>query len=313
MRVLLTGATGLIGGRLTRELLEAGHQVRALTRDPQRAAARLPQGVDLIPWDGQRLDAWAERLSQVEAVVHLAGESIAGERMREVLFRRWTPPVKDAIRASRVNTGRLLVEAIRAASPRPQVFVQASAVGYYGPSNELLDESAPHGEGFLSLVCRQWEASTRPLEEMGLRRVILRTGLVLSARGGILPLMLLPVRLGLGGPLGRGVQGVSWIHLEDEVAAIRFLLENEAAAGPYNLTAPQPVSQEAFVRTAGALLHRPVWLPTPALALWWALGEKATLVLEGQYALPARLQQAGYRFRYPQLEPALRDLLAAGK
>ncbi len=309
MRVLLTGATGLIGMRLTQELLEAGHQVTALTRDPQRAAARLPAAVRPLPWDGQMLGDWSAALEETDAIVHLAGESIAGERAPAIFLQRWTAERRERIRASRVESGRLLVAAIRRAARRPAVFLQASAVGYYGPRSSAVDENAPPGDDFLAQVCRQWEASTRELESLGLRRVVLRTGLVLAADGGILPLMLLPIRLGLGGRLGSGRQGVSWIHVDDEAAAIRFLLEEPAARGAYNLTAPQPLSQADFVRTAGALLRRPVWLPAPAWGLRLALGQKADLVLAGQYALPARLQAAGFRFRFPQLEAALRDLL----
>ncbi|RME87737.1 MAG: TIGR01777 family protein, partial [Anaerolineae bacterium] len=231
---LITGGTGLIGRALVGELTRAGHRVTVLTRDPQNARHRLPEGATAHPWDAHTLQGWAHLVEEAGAIVNLAGESIAGETLPAILTRRWSAAYKARIRESRVRIGHLLTEAIRQASRRPAVLVQASAVGYYGNTGAReVDESAPPGEDFLAEVCRAWEASTAEVESLGVRRVVIRTGLVLAREGGILPLMLLPVRMFLGGPLGSGRQAVPWIHLADEVAAIRFLLENEAARGPY--------------------------------------------------------------------------------
>lgn len=310
MKILMTGGTGLIGRALTADLHKAGHRVTVLTRNPQRAAALLPPETVVHPWDARSPEGWSALLNEVEAVVNLAGESIAGENLRAILLRRWTPAYKKRIRESRLRVGALLTEAIRQAASRPKVLLQASAVGYYGNTGPReVDESAPPGRDFLAEVCKAWEASTAPVAQLGVRRVVLRTGLVLAAEGGILPVMLLPVRAFIGGPLGSGKQAVPWIHLADEVAAIRFLLENEGCSGPYNLCAPQPATQAEFARLAGRVLRRPAFLPSPAALLKLTLGEKAQLVLEGQRALPRRLLEAGFSFRYPDLEAALRALL----
>lgn len=309
MKILITGGTGLIGRTLIADLVRCGHSVTVLTRDSQRAALRLPRGVSAYPWDAKTLEGWGHRVAETDAIVNLAGESIAGERLSAILTRRWTPEVKARIRASRVEIGALLSEAIRQADQKPAIFLQASAVGYYGPASEReMEESAPPGDDFLAQVCVAWEDSTASVEALGVRRVILRTGLVLAREGGILPIMLLPVKTFVGGPLGDGKQAVPWIHLADEVAAIRFLLEHEVTQGPYNLSAPHPVTQAEFARVAGRVLGRPTAISTPTLALKLALGEKAALVLEGQRAVPRRLLEAGFGFQFENLEDALRDL-----
>jgi hypothetical protein len=190
------------------------------------------------------------------------------------------------------------------------VLIQASGVNFYGPHRqELVTEGDGPGLDFLSGLCVQWEASTQPVEELGVRRAVIRTAVVFAPQGGILPLMLLPVRLFAGGPLGGGRQGLAWIHLADEVAAIRFLLENQNARGPFNLTAPAPISNADFTRTAARLLRRPYWLPAPAFALRLALGQMSTLILDGAYLHPSRLQALGFTFRFASLEAALKDLL----
>ncbi len=309
MNVLITGGSGLIGRALVADLTHRGRAVTVLTRSPQRAASLLPPGVVAHPWDGRTLEGWSHLVSQSEAVINLAGETIAGENLTAILTRRWTPAVKTRLQESRTRIGALLSEAIANAEHKPRVLVQASAVGYYGNvSDREVTEDAPPGQDFLAQVCREWEAATASVEELGIRRVILRTGLVLARTGGIMPVMLLPVRLFVGGPLGNGKQALPWIHLADEVAAIRFLLENEAA-GPYNLSAPKPVTQREFTHTAARVLKRPAFFPTPAFALRLMLGEKAQLVLEGQRALPKRLLEAGFEFRFPTLQAALEDLL----
>jgi uncharacterized protein (TIGR01777 family) len=300
MRILIAGGSGLIGTALTRSLLADGHQVWVLTRSPGKAP--LPQGATALGWNGRDSLGWGHGLSQVDAVVNLAGESLARWP--------WTKQRKQRLWDSRVQAGRALLQAIQAASPRPKVLIQASGVNFYGPHRlELVTEGDPPGGDFLAGLCVDWEASTQPVESLGVRRAILRTAVVFSPKGGILPLMLLPVRLFAGGPLGTGHQGLAWIHLADEVAAIRFLLENQNARGPFNLTAPDPISNADFTRTAARLLRRPYWLPAPAFALRLLLGGMATLVLDGAYLRPARLQALGFTFHFDNLEAALGNLL----
>jgi len=313
-RVLLTGGTGLIGRALCKTLIEAGMDVVVLSRHPELAYGRLPHGVAVQGWDARTLGDWVKWVGEVDVIVNLAGESIAGENTLAVLTRRWTKEQKSRIRESRLRAGALLVEAMGAAARKPSVFVQASAVGYYGNRrDEVVDEETQAGEGFLADVCRAWEKSTEEVTQWGVRRVVIRTGLVLASQGGILPLMLLPLRLFVGGKLGDGRQYLPWIHLDDEVEAIRFLIEEETLNGVFNLSAPNPVTQATFVQIAGRLLHRPAWMPTPAFLLKLALGEKAALVLEGQRVLPKRLLGAGFTFRFQELEPALQDLLEKPK
>ncbi|WP_322798575.1 TIGR01777 family oxidoreductase [Thermoflexus sp.] len=299
MRVLIPGGTGFLGRALAGRLQEAGYEVIVLSRQPERA--RLPPGVQAVRWDGRTAAGWASLADGAFAIINLAGESIG---------QRWTEAVKRRIRESRLQASQAVVEAIAAASTKPQVLLQSSAVGYYGPrGDEQLTEEDPPGTDFLARLAVEWEASTQPVEAMGVRRVILRTGVVLERDGGALAQMLLPFRLFLGGPLGDGRQGFSWIHRADWVEAVKFLMEHPEARGPYNLTAPQPVRNAEFARTLGRVLGRPSWLPVPAFALRLAFGEGADFLLTGQFVRPRRLLEAGFRFRYPDLESALRAIL----
>ncbi len=301
MRVLIAGGTGLIGQALVKDLLTDGHDVVVLSRFPERYRSQMPAPVELVRWDGQTLGEWAALVNEVEAIVNLAGENIAAGR--------WTAERKRRIRDSRVNAGRVLAEAVQQAQHPPRVFIQGSAVGYYGPrGEEEVTEEAPPGGDFLGNVAQEWEASSRSVEALGVRRVIIRTGIVLSRRGGALARMVWPLRLGVAGPLGSGQQWFPWIHIVDEVKAIRFLLENEHAHGPYNLTAPQPVRNAEFIRTAARILKRPAFMRVPAVALRLLFGEMADVLLEGQKAVPRRLLAEGYTFRFPTLEAALRDI-----
>jgi uncharacterized protein (TIGR01777 family) len=302
MRVLITGGSGLIGGALARELGAASHDVVVLTRDPARVKG-LPANVRTVRWDGVSADGWGELAEGPDtAIVHLAGEGIADGR--------WTDERKRRIVDSRVKSSTAVAAAIRDAKVKPRVLLQGSAVGYYGPcGDEVVTEAHGPGNDFLSRVCIDWESSTAAVEALGVRRALLRTGIVLAREGGALPKMALPFRLFAGGPLGNGRQWVPWIHLADEVGAIRFLLENDAARGPFNLSAPDPVQNRDLGRSLGEALHRPSLLPTPAFALHLALGEMAGMVLEGQRAVPRALQDLGYAFRFPALGPALSDLL----
>lgn len=300
MRILITGGTGMIGTALTKSLLAESHQVWVLTRNP--STADVPDGVTLVRWDGRTSTGWGELASQMDAVVNLVGERLSKWP--------WTKKQKSRFGDSRVEGGQALVQAIQAASPRPKVLIQASGVNYYGPRDLApVSEAATPGKDFLANLCKEWESSTEAVEEMGVRRIIIRSAIVLSAKYGILPIMMFPVKLFFGGPLGNGNQGLPWIHLDDEVAAIRFLLENQSASGPFNLTSPEPISSTDFMHLVANQLHRPYWLPVPIFILRLVLGGMSTLVLDGAYLLPRRLQELGFGFRFATAEAALDDLL----
>jgi uncharacterized protein (TIGR01777 family) len=296
MRVAITGATGFIGRALCAELARRGHQVIALTRDSERARATLP-GVEALDWSGEQPAV----LPPVEAVVNLAGESVAG---------RWTAEQKQRIRDSRVEGTRRLVEAINRAEQEPAALVSASAVGYYGDrGEETLTEESPPGAGFLADVCREWEAEAARAETAGTRVTCLRLGIVLDRDGGALEQMLLPFRLGIGGPMGNGQQWMPWVHRADVIGLILFALESTAVTGALNATAPEPARNRDFGRALGRVLHRPALLPAPAFALRLLLGEFAGEILASRRVVPERAQSLGYSFQYPRLEPALRAIL----
>lgn len=302
MRIIVAGGTGLIGSALVDSLAGSGCEVTVLTRYPERHQHLASAGILLQEWDGETAEGWGHLVSQVDAIVNLAGAGIADGR--------WTTTRKEQIRESRVKAGQALVTAIRNAETVPSVLIQSSAVGYYGPAGDrTVDEQASPGTDFLAGVCVDWESSTEAVEAIGVRRVVIRTGVVLSANGGALPRMTLPFRLFAGGPLGNGRQYFPWIHIADEVAAIRFLLENEQASGPYNLAAPNPPTNREFVRDLGRAMGRPSFMPTPSFALKMLFGEMSTVLLDGQRAVPSRLQEAGYEFVFPEAVAALRDLL----
>jgi hypothetical protein len=254
-----------------------------------------------VAWDGRTTKGWLHLIDQVDALVHLAGTSIGGAP--------WTEARRQEILESRVQGGQALAGALRASSARPKLLVQASAIGYYGTSEQTtFTEADPAGDDWLAAVCLAWEHATQDVEELCVRRVIVRTGLVLDGGQGILPQMALPVRLGVGGKIGSGRQWLSWIHVDDEIQAILRLMEDDTAHGAYNLTAPAPQTNAEFMRALAAVLHRPYWLPTPGLAIRLALGKMSKLVLEGQRVLPQRLQESGFAFRYPELGAALETM-----
>lgn len=300
MRVIITGGTGLIGRALTSALVTEGHEVIVLSRTPERAVA-LPAGVRVERWDGRTADGWGGLVDGADAIVNLAGETIGA---------RWTAARKRRVLESRLDAGRAVVQAVEAAAQKPKVVIQASGVGYYGfrGGTKLAEDQAP-GEDFLARVGVQWEASTALVEDMGVRRAVIRTGVVLSPSGGTLARMLTPFRLFVGGPLGTGRQWFSWIHIEDEVAAVRFLLEKETASGVFNLVAPIAVNNMQFSMALGRVLKRPASIRTPAFPLRFLFGEMAALLLEGQRAVPKRLEEMGFRFRFSEVEGALSDLL----
>lgn len=300
MHVLIPGGTGLMGIPLAKSLLESGHQVTILSRNPQNSV--VPKGTKVAPWDGISTANWGSLVNEIDAIVNLSGENLAAHR--------WTPGQMRRILFSRTAPGKALVDACKAADRRPRVLVQASAMGYYGLTGEReLGESDPPGEDTLARVCVEWEQASAEVEKLGMRRVVLRTGLVLSKDGGALPRLLLPYRLFVGGPLGSGRQWYAWISIVDQIRAIRFVLENESASGPYNLCSPFPVREADFGRTIARVLHRPHWFPAPAFMLRLLLGEMSTILLNTQRIVPKRLLEAGFRFEYPELEGALEKLL----
>lgn len=306
MRVMILGGTGLIGRTLTDVLNKAGDEVIILSRYRQKTNS-LSSGVQVIRWE----DGWQEWLEKVDAVVNLTGENIAGDRF---FPQRWSAERRKQIVESRIKTGKALSDALKAAKHKPEVLVQSSAIGYYGSSEtQTFDESAPVGNDFLAGVCVKWENSTQPVEDIGVRRVVIRTGVVLSREGGAFPRLLLPFRFFTGGSMGSGKQILSWIHIKDEAEAIRFLISTRSAHGVYNLTAPQPVSQEIFGRLLGKVIQRPFWLPIPGFVLRGLFGEVASIVLEGQKVYPRRLLEQGFQFQYKNLENALRELTAEKK
>jgi len=313
MRVIITGGTGLIGRALTASLAADGHEVILLSRAPDKAAG-LPKGARAEKWDGRTAAGWGTSADGADAIVNLAGESIGGENMSALIAKRWTPERKKLILESRVNAGKAVMQAIQQASRKPRVLIQASAVGYYGlPGDKEITEDSPAGQDALAKLCLEWEATTAEAEKMGVRRAVIRTGgVVMSTRGGALPFMLLPFKLFVGGPLGSGQQWFSWIHIDDEVRAIRFLIENPQAEGAFNLCAPQPLRNAELSRVIGKALRRPAWMPAPAFAMKLLLGEKSIIVLDGQRQLPKRLLELGFAFRFPTAEEALRDLMQPG-
>ena len=307
MRIIITGGTGLIGRALAADLAGDNHEVIVLSRTPERATG-LPTGVRAERWEARTAEGWGALADGADAIVNLAGESIAGKGF--IRGRRWTAERKRRIRESRLNAGRAVVQAVELARVKPRVVIQASGSGYYGPcGDEEITEEASAGQGFMGRTAVEWEASTAAVESLGVRRAIIRSGPVLSTKGGAFPLMLLPFRFFVGGPLGSGRQWFPWIHIADEARAIRFLIENDAASGPFNLTAPNPLTNAEFSRVVGRVLRRPAFVPVPAFALRLALGEMSIVLLEGQRAMPRRLLDLGFPFRFLEAEAAFRDLL----
>jgi len=305
MKVVITGGSGVIGRALTSELSRVGHQVTVFTRNPQKTIA----GAKTAQWDSENIHEWLSFIENADAIVHLAGENLAGEGFFPT---RWTLPRKQRIVDSRVKTGKALTKAIQQAERKPKVFIQASAIGYYGPRHdEIVTENDKPGGDFLAQTCIEWENATNGLDKMGVRRAIIRTGIVLTPNSGALARLLVPYRLFLGGPFGNGKQWYSWIHIADEIAAIRFLLENRGAVGIFNLTAPNPLTNRDFGKTLGKVLKRPSLIPVPGFVMNLAFGEVSTVVLDGQRVVPTRLEELGYAFKFPELEPALSDLLTS--
>ncbi|MDO8184815.1 TIGR01777 family oxidoreductase [Conexibacter sp. JD483] len=299
MRVTVTGATGLIGAKLVDALCTRGDEVTVLSRDPDRARARLGGAVRAVAWDPAAGPAPERALEGRDGVVHLAGEPVA---------QRWNDEVRARIRDSRATGTRNLVAGIAAAEPRPRVLVSASAVGYYGPhGDERVDEQTPAGSDFLAGVCVVWEREAEAAEQHGLRVARIRTGVVLDPDGGALAKMLPPFKLGAGGPVAGGKQYMPWIHADDLVGIYLAALDGDDWSGPFNGSAPEPVTNAAFSKALGRALHRPAVAPVPRVALKLLYGEMEQIVTTGQRAVPRRAQEQGHTWRHADLDAALRD------
>jgi uncharacterized protein (TIGR01777 family) len=300
MRVFLLGATGLIGVPLVQRLRDRGDTPVVLSRNREKAAARW-SGVEIVEGDPQEYGDWARAIDGCQGVINLVGEPVIG--------KRWSDEQKRLLRDSRVISTQHVVRAIEAAAARPQVLVNASAIGYYGnvPEGELTEKSVP-GNDFLARLCIEWEAAAQEAHRCGVRVALVRVGVVLARDGGALAQMLLPFKLGLGGPVGNGRQWMSWIHLDDIVGAFLAALDHSEASGPVNGTAPEPLRNKQFSKCLAAALHRPCLFPIPAFALRLRFGEVAEVIAGGQRVLPLRLEQLGYQFRYPTCASAMAEL-----
>jgi uncharacterized protein (TIGR01777 family) len=307
MRIIITGGSGLIGRALTQDLASDGHEIIILSRTPNRILD-LPAGARAEKWNGRSAEGWGHLAEGADAIVNLAGLNLAGKGFFPT---RWTEHRKQLLRDSRVNSGHAVVEAVEQAGMKPRVVIQASGIDYYGShADEKVTEEVAPGTGFLArLAADDWEPSTAPVEEMGVRRAIIRSGAVLDVHEGALPRLIVLTRLALIRSMGSGRQWLPWIHITDEARAIRFLIDNDDLSGPFNLVAPNALTNAQFVKTLARVVGRPALLPVPSLAIILVVGEVADVLLEGRRAVPERLLQSGFQFRFPEAEPALRDLL----
>jgi uncharacterized protein (TIGR01777 family) len=307
MKIVIAGGTGFLGSPLAEMYAEDGHDVRVLTRslapgDTKHDPGTGVPGITRVGWntDGST-GSWAAVVEGADAVINLSGESLAS--------KRWSAQTKNRLRDSRLLATRALASAIRGAATPPAVFVSGSAVGFYGASDDRsLTESAPAGTDFLAQLCADWEQAARPAERPGTRLVLLRTGIVLERSGGALPEMMRPFRFFVGGPIGSGRQYVSWIHRLDWIEIVRWIVQTPTVSGPVNATAPHPVTNRHLSRALGRAMHRPSLVPVPGFALKILIGEFADSLLTGQRVIPARAQQEGYHFRYPEIEQAFRGI-----
>ena len=295
MQILLTGGTGFIGSYLIDALQKRGDKVVVVTRNPER---RPPDGVRYVGWD----DDLAEVVSECDAIINLAGSNLFDER--------WTDSVRETILKSRINATSTIVNAIREAKTKPKVLISGSAIGYYGTrGSDKLDESQPPGSDFLAKVCLAWETEANKLDVDNVRLVIARTGIVQQKDDGALSKMLLPFKLYGGGPLGDGQQYYPWIHMHDMVQALLYMIDNETISGPVNITSPNPVTMDDFASVLGKVMSRPSWFRVPEFLLKIAVGDSANSITSSYRVIPKKLVDSGYKFRFPGLEGALRDIL----
>ena len=302
MKVLVTGATGLIGRALVPLLVGRGDTVSVLSRSGEKARARFGGGVSVLEGDPAVKGAWLDLVKDMDGVVHLAGETVLGS---------WSEPRKKRIRDSRIESTKLVAAAVAAAAKKP-VLVSGSALGYYGPhGDEVLDESTAPGTGFLAELCADWEKACEPARSAGARVVNPRIGIVLDPEEGALGQMLTPFKLFLGGHTGSGTQWMSWIHRRDMARLLLLALDDARLSGPFNAVAPEPVTSRGFAKALGAALSRPAFLPVPAFALRLRFGESASVILTGARLAPKKVLDLGFVFEHPKLEEALRDLVAS--
>jgi uncharacterized protein len=302
MRIVISGGSGFIGKKLVERLANGNNDLTLLSRNPDNIAGSLPR-IRIAYWDAKRTDTLVEFIRDADAIINLAGEPVAGGR--------WTAGRKHAIRSSRLDSTKAIIAGIEASGRKPLLLINASAVGFYGnvPHGEVT-ESSPKGGGFLADLCSDWENEALRGEKSGVRVVLLRTGIVLDKNGGALKKFLLPFHLFAGGIIGSGEQWMPWIHINDMISAVIYIIENSAVSGPVNLSAPEPVQMKDFCRTLGEIMRRPSLMHIPAGILKMTLGEMAVpLILEGQKVVPEKLLSAGYKFRFPGLEGALRNIL----
>jgi uncharacterized protein (TIGR01777 family) len=299
-RITVTGGTGRLGSFLIAELTRRGDEVTVLTRSAPRARQRLGNTVEAVEWDSAATPAPHSALAGRDAIVHLAGETTA---------QRWNDAARRRIHDSRAHGTRRLVDGIRAADPRPRALISASGANYYGHHPDPVDEDAPPGGDFLAHVCSAWEREAQRAEELGVRVVRVRTAVVLDRRGGALQKMLLPFRLGVGGPVAGGRQPLAWIHMDDAIGIYLHAIDDEQWSGPVNAAAPQETTNREFSHALGRALQRPAVLPIPAFAVRLLYNGMAVLVLEGQNVRPRRTTEFGYAFRHPELDEALRSAL----
>lgn len=301
MKIVIFGATGYIGKMLFTALLSEEYEITVVSRDVKRAREILGDNAEFCQWDGEDEATLKKILVETNAVINLSGESIAA--------KSWTDKQKQKILSSRVNTTSVIVKAINQMENKPDVLLQASAIGYYGPDlNKTFDESSPAGAGFLAEVSQQWEVAASSLNE-NVRLVLLRTGVVIGQGGGALEPMAKPFRYGLGGYVGSGKQWFSWIHLDDEVRAIVFLLENNDARGVFNLTAPEPVRMKTFAKELGRVLKKPSWFHVPSFVIKLIMGQMGEeIILSGQNVLPKKLNEVGFKFQFSEIRPALTNI-----
>lgn len=303
-RVVVTGATGLIGKSLCSRLQERGYAVVVFSRNPNSARETLPGAAEYVAWHPSERGAWATAIDGAYAVINLAGSSIAGHR--------WTEEYKRELYDSRIMGTRGLVNAIARAETKPRVYLGPSGINYYGPRDDTkLDENAPPGNDFLARLCVDWEQEALKAQAFGVRAVVARTGIVLDKHEGALAQLLPPFKLFVGGPILPGTQWMSWIHLADQIGLYMMALEDTRVRGALNATAPEPQRNRDFTATLGKVLHRPAVIPIPGIALKVMFGELAdALLIHGQRVIPAKAMNLGYQFQYPTLEPALRQILA---
>ncbi len=306
MRIVIAGGSGLIGHDLSSRLVHDVHEVSILSRNPKKVTG-MPIGVRIVQWDAKTEDSWIYEIANSDVVVHLAGENLSGAGL---FPSRWTKQRKERLLQSRVDAGKVLAQAIEKVDRKPKIFVQASGVGIYGTARDsIFTEDSVLGNDFLANLSKEWEASSESVKALGVRHVVIRTGVVLSPKGGALRPLIFPYKFYVGGPIGDGQQVYSWIHIDDEVEAIRFLIEHDSLNGVFNLSSPYPVTNSEFGKTIGMIMERPHYLPIPSIMMRFAFGEVANMVIEGQKVLPKKLLDNGYIFKYPTLSEALRNLL----